>query len=82
MHPLGGIQPYIWWNQALAAYTTENNITQLTPNQLEITRKMVLVSSPGEEIPQHISKETAALSAIIPNIQAVLRFWEKQDHRI
>ena len=53
---------------ALAVYATENNIPQLTPNQLEIARKMVMVLSPVEEITQSISKETATLSVVIPNI--------------
>ena len=64
---------------ALAAYAAENNIPQLTPNQLEIARKMVLVLSPVEEITQSISKETATLSVVIPNIRALLRSWEKQE---
>ena len=64
---------------ALAAYAAENNIAQLTPMQLEIARRMVLVLSPVEEITQSISKETATLSVVIPNIRVLLRSWEKQD---
>ena len=65
---------------ALAAYAVENNITQLTPTQLEIAKRMVLVLTPVEEITQSISKETATLSVVIPNIRALLRTWEKQDN--
>ena len=53
---------------ALAAYVVENNIAQLTPTQLEIAKKMVVVLSPVEEVTQSISKETATLSVLIPNI--------------
>ena len=62
---------------ALAAYAAENNIAQLTPMQLEIARRMVFVLSPVEEITQSISKETATLSVVIPNIRVLLRSWEK-----
>ena len=65
---------------ALAAYAAENNIAQLTPMQLEIARRMVLVLSPVEETTQSISKETATLSVVIPNIRVLLRSWEKQDN--
>lgn len=64
---------------ALAAYAAENNIAQLTPMQLEIARRMVLVLSPVEEVTQSISKETATLSVVIPNIRVLQRSWEKQD---
>ena len=64
---------------ALAAYTAENNMAQLTPMQLEIARRMVLVLSPVEEITQSISKETATLSVVIPNIRVLLRSWENQQ---
>lgn len=50
---------------ALAAYAAENNIPQLTPNQLKITKRMVLVLSSVEET---TSKKTATLSVVIPNI--------------
>ena len=64
---------------ALAAYAAENNIQQLTPSQLEIARKMALVLSPVEEVTKSISKETATLSVVIPNIRVLLRSWEKQE---
>ena len=35
--------------------------------------------SPVEEITQSISKETATLSVVIPNIRSLLRSWERQD---
>jgi len=43
---------------------------------------MVSVLSPVEEVTQSISKETATLSAMIPNIRALLRSWEKQEDNI
>ena len=62
---------------ALAAYAAENSIVQLTPTQLELAKRIVVVLSPVEEITQSISKETAALSVVIPNIRVLLRSWEK-----
>ena len=35
---------------------------------------------PVEEITQSISKETATLSVVIPNISSLLRSWERQDN--
>ena len=64
---------------ALAAYAAENDIQQLTANQLEITRKMMLVLEPVEEITQVISKETATLSMVIPFVRILLRSWEKEE---
>ena len=64
---------------ALAAYSTENSIAQLTPVQLELAKRIVLVLSPVEEVTKSISKETATLSVVIPNIRALLWSWEKQD---
>ena len=64
---------------ALTAYAAENSIVQLTPTHLELAKRIVVVLSPVEEITQSISKETAALSFVIPNIRVLLRSWEKQD---
>ena len=63
----------------LAAYAADNNIQQLTANQLEMDRRMVLVLSLVEKITQAVSKETATLSIVIPHIQVLLRSWERQD---
>ena len=46
----------------LVIYATENNISQLTPTQLEIAKRVDLVLSPVEEVTQSISNETATLS--------------------
>ena len=51
----------------------ENEIPQLTANQLEIARKIVLVLIPVEEVTQAISKQTATLSIVIPLIRVLLR---------
>ena len=63
MSPLGGtlastymIQPILEQKMALAAYIAENDIQQLTANQLEIARKMTFVLEPVEEITQVIIK--------------------------
>ena len=63
----------------LDAYAVENNISQPTTTQLEITKKMVLVLSPVKGITNSISKEIAMLSVVIPNIQVLLKSWEKLD---
>ena len=62
---------------ALAAYAAENSIAQLTPTQLELTKRIVVVLYPVEEITQSIFKETAVLFVVIPNIQVLLWSWEK-----
>ena len=64
---------------ALAAYAAENDVQQLTGNQLEIARKMTLVLEPVEEITQVISKETATLSMVIPFVRVLLRPWEREE---
>lgn len=49
----------------LVIYAAENNISQLTPTQLEIAKRVDLVLSPVEEVTQSISSETATLSIVI-----------------
>ena len=73
------IESILEQKMALAAYSTENSIAQLTPVQLELAKRIALVLSPVEEVTQSISKETATLSVMIPNICVLLRSWEKQD---
>ena len=58
---------------ALAAYAAENDIPQLTANQLELARRMTLMLGPVEEIIQAISKQTATLSLVIPFIRVLLK---------
>jgi len=73
------LQSILEQKMALAAYAAENDIPQLTANQLEIARKMVLILSTVEEITQAISKQTATLSMVIPMIRVLLKSWEKED---
>ena len=73
------IQSILEQKMALAAYAAENDIPQLTANQLEIARKLTLVLAPIEEITQAISKQTATLSMVVPFIRVLLRSWEKED---
>ena len=65
---------------AFAAYAAENDMRQLTANQLEIARKMTLVLEPVEEITQAISKETATLLMVIPFVRVLLRSWEREEY--
>ena len=44
------LQSVLKQKMALAAYAAENDIPQLTENQLEIARKMVPILAPVEEI--------------------------------
>ena len=73
------LQSVLEQKMALAAYAAENDIPQLTANQLEIACNMVLILAPVEKITQAISKQTATLSVVIPMIRVLLRSWEKED---
>ena len=73
------IQSILEQMMVLAAYAAENDIPQLTANQLEIARKMILVLVSIEQITQAISKQTATLSLVIPFIRVLLKSWEKED---
>ena len=64
---------------ALAAYTTEGKISQLTPTQLDIINKTIAVLSPIEEITQSISSEAASTSLIIPFVRALRRTLENHE---
>ena len=64
---------------ALAAYTTEGKISQLTPAQLDIINKTIAVLSPIEEITQSISSEAASTSLIIPFVRALRRTLENHE---
>ena len=55
---------------ALAAYATEHGgITMLTPNQIELTRKLIVAFEPVEEITKMISTDTASISVLIPLVK-------------
>ena len=64
---------------ALAAYSTENNIVQLTSNQLDLINKSIAVLSPVEEITKSISTDQASVSLIIPFIRAFQRTLENHE---
>lgn len=63
---------------ALAAYATEYAIPQLTPNQLDLTSKIITALHPIEEITKSVSTDAASASLIIPFIQTLCRSLE--DH--
>ena len=55
---------------ALAAYATEHGgITMLTPNQIELTRKLIAALEPVEEITKMISTDAASISVLIPLVK-------------
>ena len=62
---------------ALAAYSTENDIPQLTTNQLELVYKLIMLLTPVEEIAQSIHDSSA--SVIIPFVRALQRHLETND---
>ena len=73
------LQSILEQKMALAAYAAKNDVSQLTANQLEIARKLVLLLAPVEEITQLISKQTATISVVIPMIRVLLRSWDKES---
>ena len=65
---------------ALAAYATEHSgITMLTPNQTDLTRKIIAVLEPVEEITKMISKGSASISMLIPMVKTLENFNKHED---
>ena len=64
---------------ALAAYSTENNIPQLTSNQLDLTNKLITLLIPIEDITQSISCRNSCVSVIIPFVRALCKHLENND---
>ena len=65
---------------ALAAYATEHGgITMLTPNQIELTRKLIVALEPVEEITKMISTDTASISVLIPLVKILQKALNKHD---
>ena len=64
---------------ALAAYATEYDIPQLTPNQLELTSKVIAALNPIEEIIKSVSTDAASASLIIPFIRILRRTLENHE---
>ena len=65
---------------ALVAYTTEyGGITMLTPNQIDLTRKLIAALEPVEEITKMISTDAASISALIPLVKILQAALGKDD---
>ena len=65
---------------ALAAYATEHGgITMVTPNQIELIRKLVAVLEPVEEITKMISTDAASISVLIPLVKILQKTLNKHD---
>ena len=62
---------------ALAAYSSEYGITQLSSHQLDLVNKIISALSPVEEITKSISAKAASVSAIIPFIRMLEKSLEK-----
>ena len=65
---------------ALAAYATEHgSITMLSPNQIELTRKLIAALEPVEEITKMVSTDTASISVLIPLVKILKKALSKHD---
>ena len=62
---------------ALAAYSTEYDIVQLSSCQLDLASKIVAALSPVEEITKSISTNAASVSLIFPFVHMLERNLEK-----
>ena len=71
------LQSIIEQKMALAAYSTEHSITQLSSHQLDLANKAVAALSPVEEITKAISSDAASVSTIIPFIRMLERSLDK-----
>ena len=66
---------------ALAAYATEHgSITMLSPNQIELTRKLIVALEPVEEITKTVSTDTASISVLIPLVKILKKAFSKHDN--
>ena len=62
---------------ALAAYSSEYDIAQLSSYQLDLVNKIISTLTPIEEITKSISTDAASVSAIIPFIRMLEKSLEK-----
>lgn len=65
---------------ALAAYSAEHDIPQLTPIQWDLFEKIFAALNPVEEITQSISTEIASVSLIMPFVRAFRKTLENHDN--
>ena len=65
---------------ALAVYSAEHNIPQLTPIQWDLFEKIFAALNPVEEITQSISTEIASVSLIIPFVRTFPKTLENHDN--
>ena len=55
---------------ALVAYATKHGgLTMLTPNQIELTRKLIAALEPVEAITKMIPTDAASISVLIPLVK-------------
>ena len=64
---------------ALAAYSSEYDIAQLSSYQLDLVNKIISALTPIEEVTKSISSNVASVSAIIPFIRMLEKSLEKHD---
>ena len=62
---------------ALAAYSSEYDIAQLSSYQLDLVNKIISALTPIEEVTKSISTNAASVSAIIPFIRMLEKSLEK-----
>ena len=74
------LQTFYEQKMALAAYATEHSgITMLTPNQTDLTRKIIAALEPIEEITKMISKDSASISMLIPMVKTLEKTFNKHE---
>ena len=67
------LQRIIEQKTALAAYGAEHSLVQLTPNQIDLSNKIIAILSPVEELTQSVSADTAATSVVKPFVRLLSR---------
>ena len=62
---------------ALAAYSSESDIEQLSSYQFDLVNKIISALTPSEEVTKSISANAASVSTIIPFIRMLEKSLEK-----
>ena len=71
----------IYEQMALAAYATKHgSIMMLTPNQVELMRKIIAALEPAEEITKMISTDATSISVLIPLVKILQKALNKHGN--
>ena len=74
------LQAIIEQKMAIAAYSSEYRIPQLTATQLEIAAKVIEVLEPFEEITKAVSSNASTISLVIPFVRMLHRTLKEQHN--